>query len=174
MASRSTAAARCTMPTAWGLRIFATGSGPSLTRPATTTTAQRRCWKSWPLPERDLRRCRVGKAKRAHRHDSDAGMGTLRFAHPTVSSLNPSYSLPLFPAALPALHHLRLDAELVEQAADRVIDDVVDGLGPVVERRHDRRDDGTHVGQLRHGAQMAAVKRRFAHGEDEPAPLFEH
>jgi hypothetical protein len=51
------------------------------------------------------------------------------------------HALLLLPPALPALHYRGVDAKQVEQAADGVIDDVVDCLGPVVERRHDRGDD---------------------------------
>src|SRR5579862_369054 len=50
-------------------------------------------------------------------------------------------------AALPAFDHAGIDTEQIEQPAAGVIDDVVDRFRPVVERRHDRRDDGADIGE---------------------------
>ena len=69
---------------------------------------------------------------------------------------------------------LGLDAEQVEQAADGVVDDVVDGLRLVVERRHDRRDHRADVGERRQRAQVPAVQRRLAQRQHQAALLLQH
>ena len=75
---------------------------------------------------------------------------------------------------LPALDHAGVDVEQVEHAPDRMIDDVVERLRPVVERRHDRADHRPHLRQLRHRPQMAGVQRRLANAEHQPAALLQH
>src|SRR5438309_11962842 len=73
----------------------------------------------------------------------------------------------------PALEQTLLNAELVQGALHRVVDDVVDGLGLVVEGGHRRQDDATVLRYLEHQAQMAAVERRFADDHDELAALLQ-
>ena len=82
----------------------------------------------------------------------------------------------MFPhrAALPAFDDAGIDAEQIKQPAAGVIDDVVDRFRPVVECRHDRGDHRPDIGERRHRAQMAAVQRRLAHREHQPALFLEH
>src|SRR5215510_9757270 len=60
--------------------------------------------------------------------------------------------------ALPAADVLVLDVEEVEHAADRVVHQVVDGLGLAVERRHRREDHAAHLGDGRHVADVREVQ----------------
>ncbi len=57
----------------------------------------------------------------------------------------------------PALDQAAVDVEQVEAAADGLVDDVVDGLGLMIEGRHRRHDDGAVLGGRQHAFQMAGV-----------------
>ena len=61
-------------------------------------------------------------------------------------------------------------AEAIEHARDRVIHDVVEVAGPVVEGGHGRQHDGSHLGEGQQALEMADVQRRLAHQHDERAP----
>ena len=74
----------------------------------------------------------------------------------------------------PALDQTAVDVEQVEAAADRLVDDVVDGLRLVIEGRHRRHDDGAVLGRRQHGLEMAGMQRRLAHHEHQPPPLLQH
>ena len=67
-----------------------------------------------------------------------------------------------------------MEVELVEQTQDGLVDDVVDRVRLVVERRHRRADRHTHIREGEHVAQVDRVQRRLSHGQDEPAPLLQH
>ena len=55
-----------------------------------------------------------------------------------------------------------------------MVDDVVERLGPVVEGRHGRGDDGAHLGQPQHVAQVNGVQRRLARHEHKLAAFLQH
>ena len=73
----------------------------------------------------------------------------------------------------PALDQPDVDIEQIEAAADGLVDDVVDGLRVLIERRHRRHDDGAVLGCRQHAAQMAGMQRRLAHHQHEAAALLE-
>ena len=75
--------------------------------------------------------------------------------------------------ALPALEQVVFDAELVEGAADGLVDDVHDRLGAVVEGRHRRQDDGAEFGGLDHELQVPLVERRLAGHQHQFALLLQ-
>jgi glyoxylase-like metal-dependent hydrolase (beta-lactamase superfamily II) len=82
--------------------------------------------------------------------------------------------LTLAPLPLPPPHRPRhLDPEQVERPGDRVLHDVVDGLGLGVEGRDRRRDDAPHLGAGHHVAEVAQVERGLAHEEHEAAALLQ-
>jgi hypothetical protein len=65
------------------------------------------------------------------------------------------------------------DRQQVQAAVNRLIHDVVNGLGAMIEGRDWRHHDRTHFGDLRHQSQVAQMKRRLADDEDEPLPFLE-
>jgi hypothetical protein len=52
-------------------------------------------------------------------------------------------------AALPSAEELVLDMELVEDLANRLVDDVINALRPMVEAGHGRKYDSAILGRLR-------------------------
>jgi len=73
----------------------------------------------------------------------------------------------------PARKRRCIQVEEIENAADGLVDDVVDGLRPGVEGGDWRRDDASHLGHREHAAQRPRVKGKFAHQKNEPASLLE-
>src|SRR5262245_35319422 len=61
----------------------------------------------------------------------------------------------------------------VEHARDRVVDDVVQALGTVVEGRHRRQHDGPHLRQGSEDAQVPEVQRRLSDQQDQGPPFLE-
>src|SRR5262245_28879319 len=62
-----------------------------------------------------------------------------------------------------ALGEGRGQIELVEHAGDDVINEIIDRLRKVVERRHRRHDGHTHAGELEHVLEMHLGERGLAH-----------
>ena len=54
-----------------------------------------------------------------------------------------------------------------------VVDQLVDALWPVVERRQRREDHSAHFGHGGHVAQVSQVERRLAHHQQQAAPLLQ-
>src|SRR5262245_23562730 len=75
---------------------------------------------------------------------------------------------------VPALLERRWDPELVKHAADDVVDQIVDRLRMIVERRHRRQHGHAHARELEHILEMHFRERRLAHHQHELAALFEH
>ena len=75
---------------------------------------------------------------------------------------------------IPALGKGRGQIELVEHAGDDVIDDVVDRLRMVIERRHRRHDRHAHAGELEHVLEMHLGERGLAHDQHQAPALLEH
>src|SRR5215218_6166781 len=75
--------------------------------------------------------------------------------------------------ALPAAEEVLLQVELVEGLLDSLIDDVIDGLGQVVEGRHGREDYTASLGDLEHEPQVGAVERCLADDQHQLAALLE-
>lgn len=65
------------------------------------------------------------------------------------------------------------EAEEVEHAVHAEIDDIHNGLGLMIEAGDGRGDDGSHFGELGHGAEVAEVEGGFADEEDELAAFFQ-
>jgi hypothetical protein len=66
-----------------------------------------------------------------------------------------------------------LDAEVVEDLADGLIDNVFDGLGLMVKGGHRWQNVGSHIGGQAHQPQMAFVQRRFPDDQNQLALLFQ-
>lgn len=56
---------------------------------------------------------------------------------------------------------------------DGVVDQVLNGLRFVIKAGNRRGDDGAHLTQLGHGAQVAEMEGRFADHQDKAAALFQ-
>lgn len=67
-----------------------------------------------------------------------------------------------------------MDIELIEYPHHDVVDHFIDGLRMVVKRRHWRKNDDAHAGQLEHILQVDVVERRFPHDQDQFAALFQN
>src|SRR5688572_16060652 len=78
------------------------------------------------------------------------------------------------PLVAPALEQVDVDAELIEDAGYRLVDNVVQGLGPVVKGWNGGKDDSAHSGQRDHTFQMTQVKRRLAHHQDQLLSFLEY
>ena len=65
------------------------------------------------------------------------------------------------------------DPKTLQQAADDHIRHFIEALRAVVENGHRRCDDGTGCSGKIHEADVAAVQRRFAQGEDQRAAFFQ-
>ena len=75
--------------------------------------------------------------------------------------------------AVPALGEGGRNLELVEHAADDVIDHVVDRLRMVVEGRHRRQHHHAHARELEHVFEMHLRQRRLAHQQHQLPALLE-
>ena len=73
----------------------------------------------------------------------------------------------------PAAHGAAVEVKQVEQPAESVVDHLVDRPRLGVERRRQRGDDGAHLRERGHRAQMPGVERCLAHREHEPAALLQ-
>src|SRR5262249_2250588 len=73
----------------------------------------------------------------------------------------------------PAAKERVLDVELIEDFADRLIDEVLHGLRLMVEGGHRRENDRSHLGGQHHIAQVPEVKRRLAGNEHQLAPFLQ-
>lgn len=56
------------------------------------------------------------------------------------------------------MRQLIVNPEQVEHPSDAVVDDVIKGLGPDVERGHWRGNDGADLRQVRQHSQVARVQ----------------
>jgi hypothetical protein len=63
--------------------------------------------------------------------------------------------------------------ELIENLAGRLIDDVVDRPGPVIEAGHRRENYGAVLAGLGKQTKMAEVERGLAHYQHKLPPFFE-
>ena len=66
---------------------------------------------------------------------------------------------------------VEFDVEQVEGPVDGLIYDLLEGRGPMVERRYGWSDDGPQLGCLRHRAEMAEVQRCFAQPHEIAAAM---
>ncbi len=73
----------------------------------------------------------------------------------------------------PATQAGHVEAELIEHAADDMVDEVVESLGPVVKSRGGRENDGADAGKREHILQMNLAERAFARQKDELAALLQ-
>ena len=62
---------------------------------------------------------------------------------------------------------------MIDGAGRRCFYDVIHGLGPAVECRDRRCDDGAHFRRGKHQSQVPQMQRGFPGQEDQPAPLLE-
>ena len=74
----------------------------------------------------------------------------------------------------PALNPGSFEPEQVQDPAQALVDQLGDGLRFGIKGGHRRSDDRAHLRQCRQGSQMAGMKRRFTHHEDEAAAFLEH
>ncbi len=65
------------------------------------------------------------------------------------------------------------DVKLVECFADRLIDNIFDGFGVMVEGWNRRKDYPSHFRDRGHGSQVAQMQGRFPWNEHKLSPLFE-
>ena len=70
---------------------------------------------------------------------------------------------PLHSKAGPARQSRLVETELVERAADNMINDLIHVLRMIVERGSRRKDDRTHAGEGEHVFQMYFIERALAH-----------
>ena len=82
-----------------------------------------------------------------------------------------SAATPCIPRPTAKLRHLQ--PEQIQDPPDRMVDQIVDGLWIVVERRHRRRDDRAHSAQGQHIFQVDVVQRCFPDQQNKAAPLLE-
>ncbi len=66
-----------------------------------------------------------------------------------------------------------VEAEVVHEAEDEVVDELLDRLGPVVEAGHGRDDHRAGVPEAQQVFEVDRVQRRLARDEHEAAPLLE-
>ena len=74
----------------------------------------------------------------------------------------------------PPFKEVHVDTELVEHAGDGLIDHIIEGLGPMIERRHRRKNHRSHPRQGNHALQVPQMERRLARKEHQLLSLFEH
>ena len=79
---------------------------------------------------------------------------------------------PVHSEAGPARESRLVETELIERAADNMINDLIHALRMIVERRSRRKDDRTHAGKSEHVFQMNFIERALAHEQNELARSF--
>src|SRR5688572_21164218 len=67
-----------------------------------------------------------------------------------------------------------IDAQLVEDACDDEVDELLHRFGAMVEARRRRQDDGPSAREAQHVRQMNGAQRSLARYEHERPPLLEH
>src|SRR5437660_2825672 len=77
-------------------------------------------------------------------------------------------------ALAPARPETMRNAELIENAGDDEIDEVVDRLRAIIKSRNRRNDRGAGACQLQHVLEMNRGARRFTGDEDERTPFLQH
>src|SRR5580765_5408154 len=65
------------------------------------------------------------------------------------------------------------NVELIQNTKTQMLDEIVDGLWPVIKSRARRQDAGPGVGQLEHVFEMDRIVRRLTRHEYESAALLE-
>src|SRR4051812_48895057 len=73
----------------------------------------------------------------------------------------------------PARHERVLEADVVERPRGDEVDEVVDGLGTVVEAGREEEDRGAGAPQRKHVLEVDRRERRLSRAEDELALLLE-
>src|SRR5690242_19819888 len=76
--------------------------------------------------------------------------------------------------AVPAIHHVEMNVELVDDAHRNMIDHVVKTLRMIIKRRHWREDHDSHARQFQHVLEMDLVKWRLANDEHQFTTFFEN
>src|SRR5207253_6989475 len=113
-----------------------------------------------------------GEAVRPLRVEALRATGAESWPSPIVSGRSSS------PADLaqtdPAIAHIDMNVELIEQPRRGEVDEVVDRLRFGVERRHRRYDDHAHSRQLEHVLEVNLAERRFTNRQHQPAALLQH
>lgn len=74
----------------------------------------------------------------------------------------------------PTVYVAAIEAEKIENAADIMIDHLVQALRPGIKRRHRRRNNGAKLGGAHHIADMPGMKWRFPHHQDQAAAFLQH
>ena len=67
--------------------------------------------------------------------------------------------------SIPAIHHIEMDIELVEDPHRGVVDQVFEVLRMIVESGDGRQNHDTHPRQLQHVLKMNLMQRRLAHDQ---------
>ena len=65
------------------------------------------------------------------------------------------------------------EPQVIEDAINEVLDEIVDRFRAVIKGRHRRKDDCSQPRQFQHILQVNGAQRRFPHGEDQPPILLE-
>ena len=74
---------------------------------------------------------------------------------------------------VPTFEQFRFDIELIQYASNCLIDHIVQSLGPVIEGRDGRKDDGPHAGQGDHAFEMTEMERGFSSDQHQFFSLLE-
>src|SRR6478735_7764486 len=85
----------------------------------------------------------------------------------------PNLPLSTVTSGLSPARGLVLDPELIEAAGDDEIDELIDGLGPVVEARCEEENRRPSLPELQHVPQVDLRERRLSRADDQPALLFQ-
>ena len=64
--------------------------------------------------------------------------------------------------AVPAMGGCQVKSELVQDAQDSLIDEVIDGLRVIVKCRYGRKNHDAHTRELQHIFEVNVTQRRFA------------
>ena len=75
---------------------------------------------------------------------------------------------------VPTMEELHIDVELIENPRDGLIDDVIQSLGAMIERRHRRENNRAHARERGHRFQMAEMQRRLAYDQHELFSFFQY